>query len=67
MKSWVGIGGGKAECSLCGDKCENVIESCVMGVFSIYIYSSIIILEFLLLRSFKSCYIEDEYENFGIT
>ena len=26
--------GGKTECSLCGDECENVM-SCVMGVFSI--------------------------------
>ena len=26
---------GKTECSLCGDECENVSQSCVMGVFSI--------------------------------
>ena len=24
MKNWVGIEGGKTECSLCGNECENV-------------------------------------------
>ena len=40
---------GKTKCSLCGDE----YESCVMGVFSIIII--IVVLELVLLRSFKSC------------
>ena len=40
---------GKTECSLCGDKYENV--SHVMGVFSIIT----VVQELVLQRSFKSC------------
>ena len=41
MKSWVGIGGGggKTECSLCGDECE--IVSHALWEFSAYSSSTV--------------------------